>query len=444
MVLNVKKFSEFIDGGDLPNDANLVGYGVGGNIRYVDPWSFLRPGATGDRPTPDPAIIGRFRYNTQTTYYEYWDGTDWAVINTANNIFGILASHLPGEGASLIGLQNQTGVTDKTLQDAMNASIVTQTNTGVFTNGFALGSVATGLLFVTTTTGALASRSIAGTASQIDVANGSGSGGNPTMSLSATVNLPGTFTIQSSTVIDEIINDNNFTTATTSSLSTSLSTRIYIQSLQWNANLAAIAGLSSNGFITKTGAATYANRTMTGTTNQIDIVNGTGVLGDPTYSLSSTLNLPGTFTIQSSTAVSGIINDNTMATAAATNMPTALSVKTYIDNKTLTVLTPVGIAGTTQAAAVNTKYYTLNANQTTITLPATAAFGSIVQVVGIGTNGWVLVANSGQSIRLGAIVTSTGGSITSSNQSDTITVSCAIANTLWVAECAISGSMNVI
>ena len=47
------------------------------------------------------------------------------------------------------------------------------------------------------------------------------------------------------------------------------------------------------------------------------------------------------------------------------------------------------ISGTTQAAAVNTAYVVGNAGQTTITLPATAALGSVVIVQGKGAAGWI-------------------------------------------------------
>lgn len=91
--------------------------------------------------------------------------------------------------------------------------------------------------------------------------------------------------------------------------------------------------LLSSGFssvATLTGA--IATRVFQGTSNQINITNGDGVSGDPVLSLSTTLNIPGTFNIQSTTAISAIINDDTFATAAATNIPTALSVKNYVDS----------------------------------------------------------------------------------------------------------------
>ena len=87
------------------------------------------------------------------------------------------------------------------------------------------------------------------------------------------------------------------------------------------------------------------------------------------------------------------------------------------------------ISGTTQTAAVNTGYVVSNASQTTITLPATAALGSVVRIAGLGAGGWVLAPGAGQTINLGEDVAST--SITSANANDAIEVVCVVANTTW-------------
>ena len=53
----------------------------------------------------------------------------------------------------------------------------------------------------------------------------------------------------------------------------------------YDADLAAVAGLSSSGLIARTGAGTAAARTITGTANQVTVSNGDGVSGNPTLSL---------------------------------------------------------------------------------------------------------------------------------------------------------------
>lgn len=110
---------------------------------------------------------------------------------------------------------------------------------------------------------------------------------------------------------------------------------------------------------------------------------------------------------------------------------------------TIIVVTWAGIAGTTQAAAVNTGYVVQNAAQTTITLPATAAIGSVVSIRGLGAAGWILAANTGQTIKMGSQTTSSAGSLTSAEQYDTVDVTCIVADTTWVVNAVISSGLTV-
>ncbi len=101
-----------------------------------------------------------------------------------------------------------------------------------------------------------------------------------------------------------------------------------------------------------------------------------------------------------------------------------------------------GIAGTTQAAVAGAGYVVQNAAQTTITLPATAALGDMVTVQGLGAAGWVLTANTGQTIHVGSAATSSGGTVTSSNQWDAIQVVCVVANTTWAVTYIMSSGVT--
>ncbi len=110
---------------------------------------------------------------------------------------------------------------------------------------------------------------------------------------------------------------------------------------------------------------------------------------------------------------------------------------------TITISSSGGIAtatisGTTQTAAVNTSYIVLNASQTTVTLPATAAVGSIVAITGLGAAGWILQADAGQTIKMAATTTGSGGSLTSAEQYDSIQVVCVTANLVWVVQSGIT------
>jgi hypothetical protein len=55
-----------------------------------------------------------------------------------------------------------------------------------------------------------------------------------------------------------------------------------------SADLTTIAGLSTTGLAARTGSGTWSMRTITGTTNVIDVSNGSGVAGNPTITISAT------------------------------------------------------------------------------------------------------------------------------------------------------------
>lgn len=61
----------------------------------------------------------------------------------------------------------------------------------------------------------------------------------------------------------------------------------------WDADLDAIAALGSTGFATRTASNTWAQRTITGTANEITVTNGDGVSGAPTLSLPTAMTLTG-------------------------------------------------------------------------------------------------------------------------------------------------------
>lgn len=50
----------------------------------------------------------------------------------------------------------------------------------------------------------------------------------------------------------------------------------------FDADLTGLAGLSTTGLVARTGAGTYAPRTVTGTASRVSVTNGSGVAGDPT------------------------------------------------------------------------------------------------------------------------------------------------------------------
>lgn len=102
------------------------------------------------------------------------------------------------------------------------------------------------------------------------------------------------------------------------------------------------------------------------------------------------------------------------------------------------------VTGTSQNAAINNGYICNNAGLVTVTLPSTAAVGSIVRLAGKGSGGWKLGQNSGQTVNFGAYATTggTGGSLASTLQYDSVEVICITANTTWEVLSAV-GNLTV-
>lgn len=89
------------------------------------------------------------------------------------------------------------------------------------------------------------------------------------------------------------------------------------------------------------------------------------------------------------------------------------------------------VTTTSSALAANTGYIVDNGALVTLTLPATIAQGSIIQVVGKGAGGWLIAQNAGQTIYFGIRTTTTGvgGSLSSSHRRNSVELLCITANT---------------
>lgn len=61
----------------------------------------------------------------------------------------------------------------------------------------------------------------------------------------------------------------------------------------YDAGLTALAAFNTNGIVVQTADNTFAGRTITGTTNQITVTNGSGVSGNPTLGLAGSVAFPG-------------------------------------------------------------------------------------------------------------------------------------------------------
>ena len=90
------------------------------------------------------------------------------------------------------------------------------------------------------------------------------------------------------------------------------------------------------------------------------------------------------------------------------------------------------ITGVSVNAAINNGYIAdRTSTPVQVLLPTTFNIGDTVIVMGKGTGGWSLIANTGQTIQFGSLVTSTAGAINSEIQYGNIQVRGLIPNLVW-------------
>src|ERR1700685_2615151 len=104
------------------------------------------------------------------------------------------------------------------------------------------------------------------------------------------------------------------------------------------------------------------------------------------------------------------------------------------------VTTWSAVTASTLAAAINNGYVLNHASTAcVITLPATAALGSIIAFQGVAASGgWTVTANTGQTIQFGNQSSSSAGSWSSTDPGDSMWIVCIVANTTWATISAIS------
>lgn len=168
----------------------------------------------------------------------------------------------------------------------------------------------------------------------ITIGNLSGSGtqvigadnfGNLTVSVTTTNLIEGTnfyFTTSRvlATVLTGFVLGANATIVSTDTLLQAFEkTQGQINNLQpLNSNLAALSSIATTGLYVITGSGTSATVTITGTTNQIDISNGSGVGGNPTVSIDTHYTGQASITTLG-TITTGVWNGTTIANTYLTN-----------------------------------------------------------------------------------------------------------------------------
>lgn len=154
----------------------------------------------------------------------------------------------------------------------------------------------------------------------------------------------------------------------------------------------------------------------------------------------------------------GALNDGQLYIGSTSGHPvaanitagTGITVTNAANSITLSVtaggLTYSTVTAATLTAAVNNGYV-LNHSATpcVVTLPATAAVGSKIELKGLaGSGGWTATANSGQTIQFGYTASSTAGSWSSTNAGDSCLLTCIVANTTWELSNAVTAGLTVV
>ncbi len=192
-----------------------------------------------------------------------------------------------------------------------------------------------------------------------------------------------------------------------------------------------------------------------GTANQIAYYAATGnVISGLTGANSSMLvtNVTGVPAMTASMTDGQVIVGSTGATPVPATLTAGTGISITNAAGSITVAATgsgeswVEVTGTSQALAINTGYIANNVGLVTLTLPLTAAQGSVITIVGKGAGGWKIAQNASQLIHLGSSVTTTGvgGSLASTNQWDVIEIVCITADTTWSLTSAPQGNITVV
>lgn len=142
--------------------------------------------------------------------------------------------------------------------------------------------------------------------------------------------------------------------------------------------------------------------------------------------------------------VTGGVDMGAGSAVSANRIPTQSGVYNYVRNSTVTsfngatgavladaVTWSVITADTT--AVVNRGYFTNKATLLTLTLPTTAAVGSVLRVSGMTAGGWKIAQNASEVIHFGKTDTTvgTGGYIQSTLARDAVELVCCVADNEW-------------
>lgn len=210
----------------------------------------------------------------------------------------------------------------------------------------------------------------------------------------------------------------------------------------WSASLDSLAALPGNGIIAQTGANSFANVSITATSNQTSVTNGSGASGNPIVGLSSTMILPGTLTLggtlstagstitnsvtngnltiatngtglmvlNATQGINGVSNDSSFADDSATLVPTQAAVLSLFNtlNGKFSFVSPPAQAATTSNYSAT---YSNGTAGVGATLTATSNGAAIIDGVTLSVNDIVLFKDQTSKFQNGLYYLSTNGDV---------------------------------
>jgi hypothetical protein len=320
-----------------------------------------------------------------------------------------------------------------------------------------------------TATDTWTTRSVTGTTNQIDVANGDGVAGAPTVSISATyvgqasITTLGTVTTGTWSATTVAVNKggtgqtsytdgqllignttgNTLAKGTLTAPAAGISITGGAGSITFalTNDLSAVEGLSSNGIATRTATDTWTTRTITGTSNKIDVTNGDGVAGAPTLTISSTLDLSG----NTSVAIPSGAGGTTINAAGKVCVDTTSKTVNFYDGAAEKVLQPEiklgSISVPSPGAAENWGICMVNWACTVTKIHAVLRGSSTPSVT------YKVIKGSDRSAAGTAVVTA-GSTVTSTTTGTSVTsfdsASITAGDNLWFTTTAQSGTVSEI
>jgi hypothetical protein len=206
----------------------------------------------------------------------------------------------------------------------------------------------------------------------------------------------------------------------------------------------------SNGSIYTFTTATYPSTT---TANRLLYSSATNTVTDLATANSATLvtNASGVPAWTSSMTNGQILIGSTGATPVVGTITGTSGISVAVGAGTITLSgtgSGIGwneITGASQIMAPDQGYVTNNAGLVTLTLPAVAAFGTVINIVGKGAGGWRIAQGAGQQIQVGSTASTVGagGYVESTNRYDSIELLCTTANTTWTCLGGPQGAITV-